>query len=166
MQSSAKRRTWESTTLARSVIKIVMRIGPSTDPCGTPEVTLTSSDFAPSQPGPTSSLGFMNHSECPGSSQQRWFCNSCTLVVTPISFKYQFKPFGMVPSAPITVGITLALTFHNERISLARSWYLSIFSSCFVIILASPGIATSIMWQLFMLVTLFLRKIPSASYTF
>ena len=65
---------------------------------------------------PRSSLGVMNF--------QKWelFSGSPgTLVVTPISFRYPFKPFGMVPSAPITIGITLALTFHNERISMARS---------------------------------------------
>ena len=37
------------------------------------------------------------------------FCNSSTLVVTPIFFQYPFKPFGMVSSAPIATGITWVL---------------------------------------------------------
>ena len=38
--------TWESTILGKSLIKMVKRIWPSKDPCGTMDVTLISSDFA------------------------------------------------------------------------------------------------------------------------
>ena len=56
-------------------------------------------------------------------------------------------PFGIVQSAQITIGPTLVLTFPSFLNSLARSWYLSTFSFSFSSTLASPGTATSIIWQ-------------------
>ena len=53
-------------------------------------------------------------------------------------------PFGIVPSAPTA---TLVLNFHSFPNSLARSWYLAIFSFSFCSTLASPGTAMLIIWQ-------------------
>ena len=44
-------------------------------------------------------------------------------------------------------GATLVSTFHSFLNSFSRSWYLSIFSVSFSSTLASPGTATSIIWQ-------------------
>jgi hypothetical protein len=46
--SSAYWRILDVTTSGRSIIKIVKNKGPSTDPCGTPEVTSINDDEAPS----------------------------------------------------------------------------------------------------------------------
>ena len=61
--------------------------------------------------------------------------------------RWPTNPFGIVPRAPITTGTPLVLTFHSFLSSLARSWYFSIFSFSFRSTLASPGTATSIIWQ-------------------
>jgi len=50
----------------------------------------------------------------------------------------------MVPVAPVTTGITYAVTFHTRCISIIRSLYFKILSSSFLIVFLSPGIATSI----------------------
>ena len=61
--------------------------------------------------------------------------------------RWPTNPFGIAPSAPITIGKPLVLTFHSFFNSLARSGYFSIFSFPFCSSLASPGTATSIIWQ-------------------
>ena len=58
--------------------------------------------------------------------------------------RWPTNPFGIVPSAPTA---TLVLTFHSFPNSLARSWYLAIFSFSFCSTLASPGTAMLIIWQ-------------------
>ena len=44
------------------------------------------------------------------------------------SFSPLFKILGSVPSAPLTIGITVTIMFHSVLSSLTRSKYLSLFS--------------------------------------
>ena len=55
----------------------------------------------------------------------------------------------MVPSARTTTRTTSAFNFHSFPNSTRKFWYLSIFFCSFVMMLWSPGIAMSIMKQLF-----------------
>jgi hypothetical protein len=50
----------------------------------------------------------------------------------------------MDPTAPISTGITCALTFHMRRIYIIWSLYFKIFSASFLITFLSPEIATYI----------------------
>ena len=59
------------------------------------------------------------------------------------SFNLLAKPLETIPSTPSTIGITITFTFHSYFSSLARSKYLSIFSS-FIFTLWSAGTAKSI----------------------
>ena len=79
------------------------------------------------------------------------FCSNAVLITTP-SFSTQFFSFfDALPSAPTITGMTLMpLMFHILLISPFSSWYLSIFSLSFSLTLMSPGIAISIMAQLFL----------------
>ena len=63
---------------------------------------------------------------------------------TPMVLRFSFNLSGTIPNAPTTMGITFVLTPHIFRISLARSWYFSSFSSYFALTLPSSGIATAI----------------------
>ena len=54
------------------------------------------------------------------------------------------KPLRIVPSAPITIGITI--TFHYFFSSLARSKYLPLFSFCLIFILWLAGMAKFMIW--------------------
>ena len=63
------------------------------------------------------------------------------------SFSFFIKPLGIVPSVPITAGITVIFTFHGYLFSfLARSRYLSLFSFSFIFALWSAGTAKSTLW--------------------
>ena len=57
------------------------------------------------------------------------------------------KPLVTVPSAPITVGITVSFRFHNFFSPLARSRHLYLFSLTFSFILLSAGAAKSTIRQ-------------------
>ena len=54
---------------------------------------------------------------------------------------------GIVPSAPTTIGITVTFMFHSFFSSIARSRYLSLFSSSFNFTLWSAGTARSTIQQ-------------------
>ena len=71
-----------------------------------------------------------------------------TDVSTPKSFKLPFNRNGTVLKAPNTIGTTLVFTSHILLSSLVRFWY---FSASFSFTPLSSGIATSIIWQLFLL---------------
>ena len=51
------------------------------------------------------------------------------------------NPLFTVPKAPITIGIIVNCMFHSFFHSLARSWYLSVFSHSFIFIQWSAGTA-------------------------
>ena len=53
------------------------------------------------------------------------------------------NPLVTVPSAPVTIGITVIFMFHCFFSSLTRSWYLSLFSLSFSFILLSTRTAKS-----------------------
>ena len=65
------------------------------------------------------------------------------------------KPFGTIPSAPITIGITVILVFHCIFSSQARSKYFSIFSQSFIFTLwfvrmvSSLLLLLSLLWWVF-----------------
>ena len=62
------------------------------------------------------------------------------------------NPLVIVPKAPTTIGTIVAVMFHSQFHSLARSRYLSFFSHSFRFILWSAGTAKStILWILFFL---------------
>ena len=50
------------------------------------------------------------------------------MVSTHPPISNSFKPLGIVPSAPITIGITVTFMFHSFFSSLAKSKYLSLLS--------------------------------------
>ena len=60
----------------------------------------------------------------------------------------------MLPSASITTGTTSAFNFHSFPNSIYKSWYLSIFSCSFTMIFWSPGTATSMIKQLFTILSM------------
>ena len=72
--------------------------------------------------------------------------------------RFSFNLSGIVLNAPTTMGITYVLTPHICRISLAKSRYLSTFSSSFSLTLPLSGIATSIIWQLFSFLSMINRS--------
>ena len=57
------------------------------------------------------------------------------------------NPLVDLPSAPVTIGITVTLIFHSFFSSLAKSRYLSLFLLSFSFTLWSSGMAKSIIWQ-------------------
>ena len=78
------------------------------------------------------------------------FCSNAVLITIPSSSKHFFSLFDVLSNVPITSGMTLMiLMFHILSISLFSSWYLSIFSFSFLLTLMSPGLAISVMAQLF-----------------
>ena len=82
------------------------------------------------------------------------------LITIPISSMQFFSFFDVHPIAPTITGMTLIVQmFQILLISFFSSWYLSIFSFSFLLILISPDIAISIVAQL--LSFLFTTTIPS-----
>ena len=79
-------------------------------------------------------------------------------VSTPMVLRFSSNLSGIVPNAPTTMGITFFLTPHIIRISLARSWYFSTFSSFFALTLPSSGIATCKIWQFFAFLSMINRS--------
>ena len=57
------------------------------------------------------------------------------------------NPLVIVPGAPITIGITVTFIFHSFFSSLARCWYLSLFSFSFSFTQWSAGLAMYTIWQ-------------------
>ena len=57
------------------------------------------------------------------------------------------KPFDIVPSTPITIGITVTFVLHSFFSSLARSTYVSFFWFSFIFTPRSAGTATSTIRQ-------------------
>ena len=84
-------------------------------------------------------------------------------VPTPMVLRFSFILSGIVPNASTTMGVAFFLMTPFFRISLARSLYFSTFSSCFALTLLSSGIATSIIWQLFSLLSMINRSSLLAS---
>ena len=74
-------------------------------------------------------------------------------VHSPISSSSLSKPLVIVPSAPITFGITVTFKFHSLCSSLTKSKYLSLFffffffSFSLIFTLCSAEIAKSTIWQ-------------------
>ena len=69
-----------------------------------------------------------------------WMVSTCPLISK--SHSPFTNPFGIVPSAPFTISITVTFTFHRFlKISLAGSRYLSFFSLSFIFTLLSAGTA-------------------------
>ena len=62
-----------------------------------------------------------------------------TRLLTSKSYRSCTNPFGTIPSALITNGITITFIFHSFFNSLARSKYLSVFSLPFSFTLSSTG---------------------------
>ena len=60
----------------------------------------------------------------------------------------------MIPSAPTTTGTTSAFNFHSFPNSILKYWYLSIFCCFFTMIFWSPGMAMSMIKQLFAILTM------------
>ena len=63
-----------------------------------------------------------------------------------------------VPNAPITIGTIVTFMFHSFFNSLARSKYLSFFSSSFRFILWSTGTAKSTILQILFLLLIIMRS--------
>ena len=62
-----------------------------------------------------------------------WFQQCFGLYSLSSSTDFQFlQSFGIIPSGPITIGITITFMFHSFFSSLARSKYLSIFLLTFI----------------------------------
>ena len=80
-----------------------------------------------------------------------FWINSTFIVISNV-LRFSSRPLGIVPKAPITMGITLASAF-SHLISLSGSWYLSTFSCSFSSTLVSQGTAVSIRSVLFSLST-------------
>ena len=78
-------------------------------------------------------------------------------VLTLMVLRFSFNLSGIVPNAPSTMGIAFVLMPHIFRISLSR-WYFSTFSSSLAPTLPSSGIATSIIWQLFSVLSMTSRS--------
>ena len=74
-------------------------------------------------------------------------------VLTSMVLRFSFNLSGIVPNFPTTMGITFVLT-PIFRISLARPWYFSTFSSSFALTLPLSGIATSITWEFFSILSM------------
>ena len=70
------------------------------------------------------------------------------------------NPLVTLPSAPITIGITVTFTFHSITSSLARSWYL--FSLFFSFTLWSAGVAK---FSFFMLTIIRLYRLAEIRWT-
>ena len=64
------------------------------------------------------------------------------------------NPFGVVPIAPITIGITVSFMFHWFFSSLARSRYLFLFSLYFNFTLKSAGTTKSPIREVLFLLTI------------
>ena len=77
-------------------------------------------------------------------------CSNAVLITTPSPYIQFFSFFDVLPSALTTTGMTLMLlVFHILLVSLFSSWYLSIFSFCFLLTLMSPGISKYQLWHKF-----------------
>ena len=70
-----------------------------------------------------------------------WMVSTCSLISK--SSSPFTNPLEIVPSVTITISITVTFMFHCYFSSLARSWYLCLFSLFFIFILWSSGKAKS-----------------------
>ena len=75
------------------------------------------------------------------------FSSSVIFVSIPMVFNLFSSSLAGVPRAPTTNGTTITFIFHTFFSSLARSKYLSIFSTSLSSPLVSYGIAKSIIWH-------------------
>ena len=71
------------------------------------------------------------------------FCMQRITMGIPMVFRWFSSSSLTVPKAPNTIGITVALTFHNFCTCNLKSWYFVIFSSSFTLMFWSPGTAIS-----------------------
>ena len=76
-----------------------------------------------------------------------WMVSTCPLI-SKSSGPFT-NPLGIIPSAPITIGITVIFMFYSFFSSLARSRYLPLFSPSFNFTLWSAGLAKSTIQQVF-----------------
>ena len=77
------------------------------------------------------------------------FCNSTTFVSMPITSSLFLNSLGVIPKAPIIIGMTLTCFFQIFLNFLAKSWYFSIFSNSFASTLLSKGIVKSVILHVF-----------------
>ena len=68
------------------------------------------------------------------------------------------NPLVTVPRAPITIGIIVIFMFYSFFNSLARSWYLSLFSLSFNFTLWSAGTAKSIIVHVLLFMLIIIRS--------
>ena len=69
-----------------------------------------------------------------------------------------YNPLVTVPKAPATIGIIVTFMFYSFFNSLARSWYLSLFSHSFSFILESAGTAKSTILQIFFIIIIIINE--------
>ena len=73
------------------------------------------------------------------------FCNSPGATSAPNSSRFLSRDLGIVPNAPMITGTISTGLSHSLLSSIHRSWYLSLFFSCFFCsALESQGTATSV----------------------
>ena len=61
------------------------------------------------------------------------FCKQLITVGIPMVFRWFSSALVTVPKAPVTIGITVALTSHNFCTCNLKSWYLVIVSGFFTL---------------------------------
>ena len=84
-----------------------------------------------------------------------WIISTCPLISK--SSSPFINPLGIVPSAPITIGITVTFMFHSCFNSLARFRNLSLFSLSFYFTLCSTGTTKSTILQFLFLLLIISR---------
>ena len=75
------------------------------------------------------------------------FCGSSKYIFPGILSMFDFIPFFIAPSAPITTGIVVTFIFHMLPISISKSLYFENFSTSFIDTFLSEGIVISISWH-------------------
>ena len=92
------------------------------------------------------------------------FCKQLITMGIPMVFRWFSSSSLIVPKAPTTIGLTVALTSQNFWTCNLKSWYLVIFSSSFTLMFWSPGTAMSMI--LHSLFSLSMTTIKGFSFSF
>ena len=92
------------------------------------------------------------------------FCKQLITMGIPMVVRWFWNFSVTVPKAPTTIGITVALTFHNFCNCNLKCWYLVVFSSSFTLMFWSPGTAMSMI--LHSLFSLSMTTIKGFSFSF